>query len=120
MAQDDTKFRIILMCHTIVKYLSKFFFQSSKKTRGTGGTEAKIGYKCWYKRIIAVPRRQFLVAQRGTNGVFTSFFANMAWHSQIRVDFISFFRNVLGTRDPFCVFENFFAKLFPYRVYKQL
>jgi hypothetical protein len=26
-----------------VEYLGKFFFQSSKKTRGTGGTEAKIG-----------------------------------------------------------------------------
>ena len=106
MAQDDTKFRIILMCHTIVKYLSKFFFQSSKKTRGTGGTEAKIGYKCWYKRIIAVPRRQFLVAQRGTNDVFTSFFAIMRWHSLL-----------LGARDPFCFFENFFAQIFPYRVY---
>ena len=42
MALEDIKFRIILMCHAIVKYLGKFFFQSSKKTRGTGGTEAKM------------------------------------------------------------------------------
>jgi len=43
MAQNDMEFRIVLMCHAIVEYLGKFFFQSSKKTRGTGGTEAKIG-----------------------------------------------------------------------------
>ena len=109
MAPEDTKFRIILMCHAIVEYLGKFFFQSSKKTRGTGGTEAKIGYKCWYKRIIAVPRRQFLVAQRGTNGVFTSFFAIMPWHTIL-----------FGARDLFCFFKNFFAQIFPYRVYIEL
>ena len=43
MAPEDIKFRIILMCHAIVEYLGKFFFQSSKKTRGTGGTVGKIG-----------------------------------------------------------------------------
>jgi hypothetical protein len=47
MAQNDTKFRMILksilMCHAIVEFLGKFFFQSLKKTLGTGGTEAKIG-----------------------------------------------------------------------------
>jgi len=120
MAQNVIKSRKTGVCHAIVEFLGKFFFQSSKKTRGTGGTEAKIGYKCWYKRIIAVPRRRFSVAQRGTNGVFTSFFANMAWHSQISVDFTGFFRNVFGTRDPFCFFKNFFAQIFPYRVYKQI
>ena len=47
MALKDIKFRMILksilMCHAIVEFLGKFFFQSSKKTRGTGGTVPKIG-----------------------------------------------------------------------------
>ena len=43
MAQNDTKFRIILMCHAIVEFMGKFFFQALKKTRGTGGTVPKIG-----------------------------------------------------------------------------
>ena len=57
-----------------------------------------------------------MVAQRGTNGDFIDFFANMPWHSQISVDFTSFFSNVFGARDPFWFFKNFFAQIFPYRV----
>ena len=113
--------RIRHKCATIRDILEHLFFLVIAKV--FGGTVAQgvfLDYKRWYKRIIAVPRRRFSVAQRGTNGVFTSFFANMAWHSQISVDFTSFFRNVLGTRDPFCFFKNFFAQIFPYRVYKQI
>ena len=95
MAQNVIKSRKTGVCHAIVEFLGKFFFQSSKKTRGTGGTEAKIDYKCWYKRIIAVPRRRFSVAQRGTNGVFTSFFAVLPWHTLL-----------LGARDLFIFREK--------------
>ena len=105
------------VCHYKRKFGGISFFFYQKKVGGTVAQRGFLDYKCWYKRIIAVPRRQFLVAQRGTNGVFISFFVNMTWHSQISVDFTSFFRNVLGTRDPFCFFENFFAQIFHYAVY---
>ena len=77
------------MCHAIVEFLGKFFFQSSKKTRGTGGTGSKIGYKCWYKRIVAVPRQFFLVAQ-------------VAHYTEL----------VFRARDPFCFLKTFFALKF--------
>ena len=39
-----------------------FFFQSKKICRGHVVKEAFLSYKCWYKRIIAVPEQFFAVA----------------------------------------------------------
>jgi hypothetical protein len=42
-----------------------FFFQSKKIWRGHVVKEAFLGYKCWYKRRVALPRQCFCVVGRG-------------------------------------------------------
>ena len=71
----------IRQCATIRDILEHFFFSKQKKVRGTRGTGVFLGYKCWYKRIVAVPEQLFSVAQRGTNGDFIDFFAFLPWHT---------------------------------------
>tara|TARA_E500000331_G_scaffold154916_1_gene150463 strand:- start:264 stop:599 length:336 start_codon:yes stop_codon:yes gene_type:complete len=54
----------IRQCATIRDILEHFFFHVIAKV--FGGTVAQgvfLAYKCWYKRIIGVPERFFLVAQ---------------------------------------------------------
>ena len=56
--------RIRHKCATIRDILEHLFFLVIAKV--FGGTVAQgvfLAYKCWYKRIIAVPRQFFLVAQ---------------------------------------------------------
>jgi hypothetical protein len=48
------------------------------------------------------------------------------WHSLAQMAYLLAFlqicggTDVLGARDLFCFFENFFAQIFPYRVYIEL
>jgi len=62
----------------------------------SGGTVAQrvfLTNKCWYYWIVAVPEGRFMVAQGGTNGVNTSLFEFLWWHSlyvQLRFVFAVF------------------------------
>ena len=76
------------MCQGIVKYLSNFFF-SDKKKLVAHVAQGKI-------ELLSL----VLLAKWCAKGVGTP------WHSIL-----------LGVRDPFCFFENFFAQIFYYRVY---
>ena len=103
MVQKHTNFRTILNCATHKGNFRANFFFSDKKKPLAQLAHPYFGLKVLVLANNSVPRA---LAQLGTNGVFTSFFAIMRWHSLL-----------LGARDPFCFFENFFAQIFPYRVY---
>ena len=79
-----------LMCATIRDIFEHLFFLVIAKV--FGGTVAQgvfLDYKRWHKRIIAVPRQIFLVAQ-------------VAQYTKL----------VSRARDPFCFFKTFFALKF--------
>jgi len=79
--------------------LGNFVFK--KKKNKYGGTVAQgvfLTYKCWYKPIIVCQRVCHGGFCGGTDGVFTSFFAFMRWHSYkswypARGTFLVFFVN---------------------------
>ena len=70
-----------------------FFFQSKKIWRGHVVKEAFLGYKCWYKRIVALPRQRFCVVGRG-----------QSWYSARATLFV--------------FFKTFFAQIFDYTLKK--
>ena len=74
------------VCHYKRKFGGISFFFYQKKVGGTVAQRGFLDYKCWYKRIVAVPEGLFSVAQRGTDT-----------------------KLVFGARDPFCFFKNFFC-----------
>ena len=70
-----------------------FFFQSKKIWRGHVVKEAFLGYKCWYKRRVALPRQRFCVVGRG-----------LSWYSARATLFV--------------FFKTFFAQIFDYTLKK--
>jgi hypothetical protein len=64
-------------------------------------------YKCWYKRIVAVPRQLFTVAQVAQVVGIASLFKQEAISTVAQSILRQFY--VLCVRDPFVFFKNFFA-----------
>jgi len=81
----------IRQCATIRDILEHFFFHVIAKV--FGGTVAQgvfLAYKCWYKRIIGVPERFFLVAQVAQF---------QSWYSPARPLFV-FFKTFFALKYP--------------------
>jgi hypothetical protein len=86
--------RIRQRCATIRDILEHFFFHVIAKV--FGGTVAQgvfLAYKRWYKRIIGVPERFFLVAQVAQF---------QSWYSA-RERFFVFFKNFFALKSPLYV-----------------
>jgi|TARA_B100001250_G_C19384381_1_gene607657 hypothetical protein len=64
-------------------------------------------YKCWYKRIVAVPRQLFTVAHVAQVVGIASLFKQEAISTVAQSILRQFY--VLCVRDPFVFFKNFFA-----------
>ncbi len=99
-----------------LEFLRLNFFFYQKKVGGTVAQRVFLAYKCWYKRIIGVPERFFLVAQVAQVVGIASLFkhwskyavaqSNKHWYWQL----ISWYSAREGI---FIFFKNFFAPKSP-------
>ena len=106
MVQKHTNFRIILNCATHKGNFRANFFFSDKKKPLAQLAHPYFGLKVLGLANNSVPRA---LAQLGTNGVFTSFFALLVWHSQISIGIQHFFKMYSAREGIFGFGKNNFA-----------